>query len=304
MIRPDKKELIEFKVYYPKDTAFASHARLLQSKWRVKKDFPINTTIRSNYGNFIKTQIAKKEKYNFLTDNIKQLVQEKIPEIRKQGGLIGEPRIWNNLLSSQPLCFNLFGELYYDLDLATLFFKKLFPDLVTKVTKIDFEFSAKRNDPDNSAFDVYVEFLNKEEINFFGIEVKYQERLKEESRAKSIKIFKKHQDEYNKLTSDCNFYKAGAIEQLQCAPFAQIWRDHLLSYNMSDLKKIGYFIFLYPYENDECRDIVSTYKTFLKSDNESQSRFLPRDLTTFIKTIGEIHNSSWTKDLIDRYLGL
>ena len=82
---------------------------------------------------------------------------------------MGEPRIWNNLLSSQPLCFNLFGELYYDLDLATKFFKKLFPDRVSFVTKIDFEYSSRRNKPNNSAFDVDVEYLYKGAKYFFGI---------------------------------------------------------------------------------------------------------------------------------------
>src|SRR5436190_303318 len=118
MKRPDNKLLIEYEVNYVHDTDFAAHARLLQSKWRVKQGLKKNETHKSNYGNFIDTEIAKAGKVNFLTDKIKELVSEKIVEIRSNGGLVGEPRFWNNLLSSQPLCFNLFGELHYDLDLA------------------------------------------------------------------------------------------------------------------------------------------------------------------------------------------
>ena len=303
MNRPDKKTLLEYEVFYKPDTDFASQARLLQSKWRVRKGFKINDTPKSNYGNFIDTKIAKDEKVNFLTNNIKKLVSEKILEIRRNGGLVGEPRIWNNLLSSQPLCFNLFGELHYDLDLATRLFKKQFPDKVTSVTKIDFEFSSKRNNPDNSAFDVYVEYLNKHKKCFFGIEVKYQEDLYEETSVKAAEIFQIHKDDYIKVTDDSRCFKPNAIDKLQLVPLSQIWRDHLLSFNMTDENNSGSFIFLYPFENDECREGVTAYQKLLVSGNEEETKFYPRDLAKFIRTLNAIHNTDWTRELIERYLG-
>lgn len=155
MKRPSVEELKKYKVLYEKDTDFASNARLLQSKWRTSKGYPINEVKKSNYGNFLETEFAKREKANFLTSHIKDLIVNKISNIRAQGGLIGEPRIWNNLLSSQPLCFNLFGELSLDTTLATRYFRLLLPEEVSSVIKIDFEYSSKRNKPDNSAFDVF-----------------------------------------------------------------------------------------------------------------------------------------------------
>lgn len=304
MIRPDDKILREYNVLYKPDSDFASHARLLQSKWRVKKGLQINDTKKSDYGNFVKTDIAIKDKVNFLTENIKRLITYKIPEIRSNGGLVGEPRIWNNLLSSQPLCFNLFGELHYDLDLATKFFQQLFPDRVSLVTKIDFEYSSKRNKPDNSAFDVYVEYLNDQKKCFFGIEVKYQENLREEKPSKAAYIFKKHKNDYFKLIEESGFYKANSIEKLQYIPLAQIWRDHLLSFNMSDENITGSFIFLYPFNNDQCGNAVAAYQTCLASSNEDVSKFYPRDLNDFIRTLNKIHDTSWTRDLVERYIGI
>ncbi len=303
MKRPDEKELRDYDVYYKPDTDFASHARLLQSKWRVKQGLKMNNSPKSNYGNFVDTDIAKATKVNFMTDNIKKLINDKILEIRSKGGLVGEPRIWNNLLSSQPLCFNLFGELHYDLNLATKFFQALFPDKVSAVTKIDFEFSSKRHKPDNSAFDVYVEYLHNYKKHFFGIEVKYQENLLEETHGKAAENFAKHKDEYIKLTDDSKFYKPNAIEQLQFAPLAQMWRDHLLSFNMTNKNISGSFIFLYPFDNDECNKVVSIYQTYLASNNEDESKFYPRDLANFIRTLKEIHNTKWTQELAERYLG-
>jgi len=303
MKRPDEKELRKYNVYYKPDTDFASHARLLQSKWREKNGWKMNDKPKSNYGNFVETVFAKNEKVNFLTDNIKRLVVKKITEIRSNGGLVGEPRIWNNLLSSQPLCFNLFGELYYDLDLATKFFKIIFPDKISTVTKIDFEFSSRRNNPDNSAFDVYVEYLHNDRKYFFGIEVKYQENLFEESTAKAAENFERHRNEYTTLTNNSKYFIPNAIDHLQFVPLAQIWRDHLLAFNMTDDNISGAFIYLYPFDNDECSKGVATYQKYLSSSKENESRFLPRNLNKFILTLNEIHDTKWTRELKERYIG-
>jgi len=192
MIKPTNEELNRYKAYYKYDTPFASYARLLQSKWRDGKGYQ-----SGDYGNYIELEFAKRTKANYLTDNIKRCVSEAIIEARNNGGMVSEPRIWNNLLSSQPLCFNLFGEMSCDTELATNFFKTLFPKIVVKVTKVRFEYSPKRGDKrytgDHSAFDVFIEYLNdKQELCFIGIEVKYAETLKEETRQKGKDYFKDH----------------------------------------------------------------------------------------------------------------
>ncbi len=139
MTRPTKDERIKFNVDYPQDTDFSAYARLLQSKWRDKKGYP-----EMKLGNFIDIGFAKTTKSNFLSDNIRQLVTREVANTKKTGGLIGEPRIWNNLLSSQPLCFNLFGELHYDLNLASKYFKRLFPNRLDEVLAVKFEYSPGR----------------------------------------------------------------------------------------------------------------------------------------------------------------
>src|SRR5450759_4584384 len=159
MTRPKKEELIKFNAYYPNDTDFSAYARLLQSKWRETKRYP-----GLKYGNFLDFDFAKTSKANFLTDNIKQLVTDSLANAEEDGAMIGEPRIWNNLLSSQPLCFNLFGELKYDQALATKYFRELFPNRIETVKSIKFEYSAGRGridyTGDHSAFDIFVEYTN------------------------------------------------------------------------------------------------------------------------------------------------
>src|SRR5258706_6885377 len=141
-MRPTKEERIQYNVDYSKDSEFSAYARLLQSKWREQKGYP-----GSKFGNFLEVKFAKASKANYLTDNIRELVVEEILNAKKNGALISEPRIWDNLLSSQPLCFNLFGELKHDLELATRFFRKIFPSKIDQVTSIKFEYSPGRGNP-------------------------------------------------------------------------------------------------------------------------------------------------------------
>lgn len=302
MLRPLKSEREKFKVDYAPDSEFSAYARLLQSKWREEKRYPIDKD--KKYGNFIDLTFAKDTKANFLTDNIRQLVTEEVANGKKKKALIAEPRIWYNLLSSQPLCFNLFGELHYDLDLATKFFRKLFPERVEKVTAVKFEYSPGRGNfeytGDHSAFDVFIEYTNRDKNGFIGIEVKYAESLKEETKEKAEKNFRQR---YVELTNASNKYKPDSLELLKQPPLSQIWRDHLLAIATQKDYKEGFFVFLFPSLNAQCQQGVDYYKTQLAFDNEEQTGFYPRHLEDFINALAEISDSIWIKELKKRYLG-
>lgn len=299
MIRPSKEERLKYHVDYPQDTDFSAYARLLQSKWREKKGFPV-----LKMGNFLDVDFAKKLKVNFLTDNIRELVVEEIKNAKKNGGLIGEPRIWNNLLSSQPLCFNLFGELHYDLNLATKYFQSLFPNKIDEITAIKFEYSPGRGFAkyldDHSAFDVFVEFKRNKLKGFIGIEVKYAESLKEETKDKAKKNYKVR---YAELTLNSGLFKENSIENLKQPPLSQIWRDHLLSIATRQDYDMGFFVFLFPSKNTQCQKGVDSYRKFLAADDEELNGFYPRHLEEFIYSLSDLINAEWTVELKERYLG-
>ncbi|MDR2600849.1 MAG: hypothetical protein LBC53_00105 [Spirochaetaceae bacterium] len=204
MYRPSKQELIRFSANCKGDKIFTAHARLLQSKWREKKGYPKGMSNRGNcYGNYVESEYALKHKVNFLTDNIKSFVKEQLPKLAKTP-VFHTKRFFTNLLSSQPLCFNIFCELKDHLEIATKIFIELFPELnIGKITKIEFEYSLGRRDKkfthDNTAFDVFIEYLkeNTGKKSFLGIEVKYTESLNE---GKQKKIDKWDKPRYEELT--------------------------------------------------------------------------------------------------------
>jgi len=299
MKKPSKTEKEHYKTDYRDRTVFQSYARLLQSKWRDKKGYDAG-----KYGNFLLPEFAREEKANFLTDRIKTLVEYEMLRKPITQKMIQDDRMWENLLSSQPLCFNLFGEMHFDMKLASKVFRKLFPKRVHRVTDIIFEHSPGRRDPkytnDKSAFDVFIEYVNGVKRGFVGIEVKYIEDLTEESLEKAEKNFK---ERYVEISKHSGCIKMECIEKLKKPPLAQIWRDHLLSKaTLQDYDDEGFFIYLYPKQNKECDEGVKKYIECLVSKDEEVTGFYPRYLEDFVDALEELDNSEWIKEFGRRYL--
>ena len=94
-----------------------------QARWRERQGHPIGL----HRGQPLRTRLlmpdAERQLWNFITPAIGSLVaSEYAANVKRRGParkLYGYPRLFDNLLSSQPLAFNLFGELATDLDAAT-----------------------------------------------------------------------------------------------------------------------------------------------------------------------------------------
>jgi hypothetical protein len=85
----------------------------------------------ASYGNYLEVDAGERGD-NFLTEHIWKVVQDRIA----QGGGVERNRCLHNLLSSQPMCFNLFGQLVDRPELATVLFSALLPELVGEVERV------------------------------------------------------------------------------------------------------------------------------------------------------------------------
>jgi hypothetical protein len=113
MDRPPEQELKTFFAYYKQDTDFTAYARLLQSKWREEKGYPIGKSQNGTiYGNYIENEFARKNGCNFLTRKIWDIAQKEMETAKISGALYQKDRFICNLLTSQSMCFNLFGEFF------------------------------------------------------------------------------------------------------------------------------------------------------------------------------------------------
>lgn len=299
------------------DTEFSATARELQNAWRDKKSYPIgsykqkqadNSYKEVELGNYIEKSFALETEANFLSENIRK-VAKNASLSKEKGAKISETRFYTNLLSSQPLAFNLFAELSLNLQLASNFFRKQFPERIAEVTKIIFEHSDGRGDCsytcDHSAFDVFVEYKSKDGKNgFIGIEVKYAESLKDKPA--------KFKSRYAELTENSGLFKEDSIELLRLKPLEQIWRDHLLS--LAHLKhenkkyEEGFFIYLFPKENKQCQDAVdkyvkqfSSYDPTTKRYDECKTGFYIRHLKEFAIDLKNDCKDQWLEDFLERY---
>src|ERR1700738_338474 len=134
--------LDRFHVNEPYDTRFASGARLLQSIWRERRGLPVGRIKpekgpRRRLGSRLTPEVARTGA-NFLTPEIAKLAWREAA-YREYGAFIDEERLWGNLLSSQPLAFNLFGRAKLHRAIGNKLFRALLPDLVATIESIHFE---------------------------------------------------------------------------------------------------------------------------------------------------------------------
>lgn len=302
--RPPLEELKKYNAYVPDDTAFQAHARLLQNKWLLFKE---NTKDRlKGETQDIENANLLEKSVLFLTSNIYKLVDKTMVMASREHAANVWDRFKNNLLSSQHLCFNMFGEMSFNLSLGTQFFSRVLPHEVAEVTSVVYDYSTRKGKPDWTTFDVYVEYISVSgEEKFLGIMVRYCENMKEEEEGKSLRLFHKYSEQYQALANDSGYFSLTDYKEMASPPFGEIWRAHLLCYNMSTDTKLarkGEFMVLYPYNNDPCDLVVRDYQERYLQSSEQKSKFYTFDLNFFMRTIDEIANSKWSKELVERYL--
>ena len=173
---------------YSGDSMFVADCRQLQSMYRVE----VNEAIRPYkgrdgkthyYGNYISG--GEKSGNNFLTGYAFRYAQERVAS-RKKYETIEEDRLFNNLLSSQPMAFNLFCPLREMLEkspeAATAAIKAALPMYpIHSVTDVDLEFIPEdyaELSGDKSAMDAIIRFVDGiGQKGFIAIETKYSENL-------------------------------------------------------------------------------------------------------------------------------
>lgn len=298
------------------DNRYQAYYRYLQSLWRTSRNIPVKKRNGQSdnevYGNYTSDPEA-----NFMTDGIRSLVNHELAPEKKGDRLIEETRLRTNLLSSQPLCFNLFGELKLNPEKALIFFNLLYDNYFNSIDNIEFEYNPARRDSrltgDRSAFDVFVEYTSAaNKKGFIGIEVKYSETLNEGTNTVNDILDKQfcneqrtRRERYRELSN--GLFQEESFKILEQLPAFQIWRDHLLSVAMCkafpEKYDEGIFLFLAPYSNQNCRDGVDAYKDLLLKPEGVDSHFCHAWLEEYIETLDTVFNEDWTKEMKKRYLG-
>ncbi len=237
---------------------------------------------------------ARESLANYFTEGVRSLVRA---EVEKPEKLYRAPRIYDDLLSSQPLCFNLFGELALDHELASRAVGRLLGKQA-KVTAIEFEHSPGRWNPrftnDGSAFDVFIAYEARGAPGFLGVEVKYVEDLDGDEAA--------HRRRYDELAEAMDIFDPVELSRLGRRPLEQFWRDHLLACSMLLDQDSGFhegqFVVLYPEANTVVADAVSAYRACLLD----QRTFTTWTLEALLDALDEVSAGGWVCEVRQRYM--
>jgi hypothetical protein len=250
------------QVHEPYDTRFRAAARLLQSLWRQRHDFPVGIYVngrgsRRKLGSRL-AGLSAAAGANFLAPEVRNLARRELA-YREPGAIIDEARVWGNLLSSMPLAFNLFGPLKLNRKLAERFVAALFPDIAGRITHILFEHSPARGDMaftgDGTAFDVFIGLHRSDGTRaFLGIEVKYAEGMTEPE--------PRHRPRWDDLSQESGLFVDADAPELRRNPLQQLWREHMLAYALvaNGLYDDGRFVLLAPRLNNDVQRAALGYR--------------------------------------------
>lgn len=284
------------------DNAFMARCRYQQSKYRVevlKEDYGAGPTPASTtrYGNYlINGEITGS---NFISPAAfayaKQRVRDKIiqPELT-----IDQYRLFNNMLSSMPLCFNLFSDLrdllLFDLAECTAVIKALFKEIswIDGVDYIGVEFIPTPIDfytGDKSAFDaIIITKDSRMKKGLITIETKYTDILGNNNSSNN-----KLKDE---LIKRDKIFTDEATERLLQKGYTQIYRNFLLTYAYSKRHLFSNFanVIISPEEDKEsmrdCERVAKELRVLknlvYKVDLEE---FVERGIKSDYKRVSEVY---------------
>ena len=307
---------------YKGDSRFVAECRRLQSiyPYEIGEEIHPYTDRYGNvhyYGNYISNGENPKEGCwkNFLTEHAFNHAKDRV-EHKENYETIESDRLFNNLLSSQPMAFNLFCSLRQmrekSPETATKVIKAALPNYpIHKVTEVALEFIPANHEKltgDKSAMDAIIRFEDEQgKGGFIAVETKYSENLgtnvaydrdengKKIPRAKSIEAVKKLQC----FTSDV---EKSIIEGK--TPLTQIYRNFLLS-EMYGFEEglLSYSIILAPRRHPSTKRELESLTNGL--NQEYKNKIAGIDLEDFVERIISVCPEEYAtifERFYDRYL--
>jgi hypothetical protein len=167
------------------------------------------------------------EDANFLSEEAYRAALERL-SVSPGSGIVAKDRLMRNLLSSQPTCFNLFGQSRYRPDLLTHWVRSIDPSC-GEVESVEFEWAPPRNQTfgGGSAFDAAIFYTDGTHRCFLGVECKYSEDLA----ANDPQVL----EVYKTYTEVSGHWREGASRRLDRPGLRQLWINTLLAQRTCEL---------------------------------------------------------------------
>lgn len=174
--------------------------------------------------------VAVQGDLNFIDPAAFEHAQRRIAVVPGENGTLDPRRLKHNLLSSMPLCFNLFGALgaSHRRGPFLALFQELFDPAAVAIDDVVCEWApteAQGNLRDRTAFDAVVFYQRADGPAFLGVETKYTEPFSRTTCKPASVAW------YAKVTDSCSWFHdpAGAATRLNTTRASQLWRNVLLA---------------------------------------------------------------------------
>ena len=258
-------------------TASRQRARLPQARWREAHGHPIGSqpyTPRPGVdarpvGSRIPLDYGRRTGANLLTGAAREAARGRMATIEREQS-IDHQRLWADLLSSEALAFNLFGDLAADRRRAHRAIRAWWPDAPGHVSEVRFLHSPGRLDPDwlNSLRQFDAAFVLDRGGGTNGIvalDVTYHERLKPET-PKPENLWR-----FREVHDRSRAFLPAAWDRLHVrSDLWSPWLEHLLMLSMlqhpSGAWTWGRYVVVHPAANVEMGDMCARYRALLADD--------------------------------------
>jgi hypothetical protein len=284
-----------------RDAPFARRMRLHQSWYRahvLSLECGTGPTASSEraFGNML-TRTDGDAGANFLTPEIFRVAQRRLAENR---GAVEPYRLKHNMLSSQPMCFNLFGPLVDDLSLATRLVRAHWGKNIAHVTRVVVEWAPtpkREHLDDKTAFDAFIEVEFQDgRMGFIGIETKLTEPF---SKQRSDK------PSYRRWMTPDGPWRDDVSDRVAEVAHNQLWRNHLLAEAVlrhpASPYQEGHLAVVYHPLDERCTSTIASYQTLLREPKAVEDLPLDRLVAAWQEELGE---GSWLDAFRARYIDL
>ena len=291
---PSRAELVAHHVFESVDrvagdletTAFKRRARLHQALWREAHRYPEGTEPtrpRANaasrpIGSRLEIDFAFATGANLLTAGARDAAVHRLarPESKQT---LNPDRLYADLLSSMPLCFNLFGPLWGDVERSTAAVGTWWPDAPGRLNAIRFEWSPGRQIrgrylENRTACDVAFELSGADgAVGLVGVETKYHEHCSLEALPSPDRVRR-----YRLVASQCGAFRSGAVDVILGTRLQQIFLDHLLVLSLLRDPISPYqwakFVLVHPERNPSFASAAREYAALLSDASTFEVRTL------------------------------
>jgi PD-(D/E)XK nuclease superfamily protein len=291
----------------PAMTAFLQQARLHQARWRTRHDLPIGSQPYAPragddgrpVGSRIPLDFGRQTGANLVTDAAREVARRRMEYVEREQS-VDRQRLWADLLSSEALAFNLFGDLAFDVGRADRLARSWFPDASGRVSEIRFLHSPGRLDPQwlNSLRQFDAAFVLDRDDGTHGIvavDVAYHERLKPQT-PKPENLWR-----YGEVHKRSGAFRPEAFDRLKGrSDLWSPWLEQLLLFSMlqhpSGAWTWGRFAVVHPADNVDMADMCERYRELLDDKAAFRSTTLEELLAS-----GVLPSRS-VRDIGERYL--